>query len=95
PGNTRASGGENPRYPKTFVFDNDFPAVRMDQPELISGQYHVQKDPKHAALYRVESVRGTCKVMCFSPKHNLTLAEMEVNEIIDVIEGWCGQIIIL
>jgi len=81
PGNRRAKGDLNPAYTGTFVFDNDFSAFLADAPEATSG------DP----LFRAESVRGACRVVCFSPRHDLTLAEMPPAEIERVIDTWAVE----
>lgn len=85
PGNGRATGGENPKYISTYVFPNDYPAVKLEQPEY--------QQPKNATelkkrLFRVQSVRGNCFVICFSPKHNLTLPQMPQKDIVKVVEAW-------
>ena len=76
PGNRRASGTVNPLYTSTYVFTNDFPALFPNTPHR---RRNVRK------YIRDESVSGTCRVICFSPRHDLTLAEMAVEEIRDVI----------
>ncbi|KAJ3128195.1 galactose-1-phosphate uridyl transferase [Nowakowskiella sp. JEL0407] len=88
PTNKRITGDINPDFKSTFVFQNDFPAVQEHQP-VFGESETLQKDSKYSDLFQVESVRGVCKVMCFSPKHNLTLAEMTVHEMENVIDGWC------
>jgi UDPglucose--hexose-1-phosphate uridylyltransferase len=82
PGNERAGGVENPEYTETFVFTNDFPALLPDPaPEAAMD-----------GLLRSESVAGTSRVICFSPRHDLTLAEMTVEEIRPVVDVWAGQV---
>lgn len=81
PGNTRANGESNPSYGSTFVFQNDFAAIRTDDPDFQFSD----------GLLRAESVRGECRVICFSPRHDLTLAQMSVLEIGDVIRTWIEQ----
>lgn len=83
PGNTRASGDVNPNYETTFVFTNDFAAVLENTPEFSSEEID--------GLFQVRSVQGTSRVICFSPRHDLTLAEMSVEEILPVIEVWKSQ----
>jgi UDPglucose--hexose-1-phosphate uridylyltransferase len=83
PGNERAGGARNPEYSSTFVFTNDFSALLEDTPEIEEG-----RDP----LMRSESERGTCRVICFSPRHDLTLPEMETSQVRKVIEVWCEQV---
>ena len=82
PGNERYGGIQNPNYTKPFVFTNDFPALleNSPQPELIHDQLLVR-----------EGIKGTCRVVCFSPKHNRSLAEMNIREILNVIDVWRDQ----
>lgn len=82
PGNTRANGERNPEYESTFVFINDFAAVLPDVPPAQSGD---------ESLFRARSVRGEARVLCFSPRHDLTLAEMSPAEIRLVVDLWAGQ----
>ncbi|MEX0778997.1 MAG: UDP-glucose--hexose-1-phosphate uridylyltransferase [Balneolales bacterium] len=82
PGNSRAGGEINADYPSTFVFDNDFGALVKDTPtsELNSND-----------LLIARSEKGICRVVCFSPKHNLTLPEMSRQEIRTVVNLWTDQ----
>jgi UDPglucose--hexose-1-phosphate uridylyltransferase len=82
PGNERAGGFNNPEYKDVFVFQNDFSALVPDIPE---GKFE-KKD-----IFRAESERGFCKVICFSPRHNLTIPEMELGDIKKVIDTWCKE----
>jgi len=82
PGNERAGGHKNPDYKDVFVFQNDFSALVPDIPE---GKY-VKNE-----LFRAESERGFCKVICFSPRHDLTIPEMDVPDIKKVIDVWCRE----
>jgi UDPglucose--hexose-1-phosphate uridylyltransferase len=82
PHNQRANGEGNPEYAGTFVFTNDYPAVLPDSPPL---------GHDHPHLLHHQAVQGTCRVLCFSPRHNLTLAEMSAPEIRAVIAAWCEQ----
>lgn len=82
PGNERAGGARNPKYSGTFVFDNDFSPLLPDAP---------QGEPGHAELLLARSERGLCRVVCFSPRHHLTLAEMEVVDIRRVVDVWVAQ----
>ena len=82
PGNVRANGDHNPSYDHTFVFDNDFPALLSDvQPGIY------QPRP----LIYAETERGLCRVVCFSPRHDLTLAQMDQAAIRRVIDAWFEQ----
>lgn len=82
PGNERAGGFKNPVYKDVFVFQNDFSALVPDIPE---GKYE-KKD-----LFKAESERGFCKVICFSPRHDLTIPEMELQDIKKVVDLWCQE----
>ncbi|MCA9733439.1 MAG: UDP-glucose--hexose-1-phosphate uridylyltransferase [Deferribacteres bacterium] len=84
PGNTRSNGTVNEMYTGTFVFDNDFPALLDDVPK--------SKD-SNQPLFQIESVRGRSRVISYSPKHNLTLAEMSTEDIRNVIEVWSDEVI--
>jgi len=81
PGNARAGSARNPHYTHTFVFDNDFAALLRDAPPV---------DQQHPLL-RLESVRGACRVICFSPRHDLTLPEMDLADIRRVVDLWGAQ----
>ena len=82
PGNHRITGGTNPNYENCYVFDNDFPALLKDE---------VSSDVEQEDLFKINPERGINRVICFSPKHNVTLAEMEVSEIENVIKVWKEQ----
>jgi UDPglucose--hexose-1-phosphate uridylyltransferase len=82
PGNRRAGEAVNPPYTGTFVFVNDFAALLPDVPLSGSGS-----DP----LFQAQPVRGECRVICFSPRHDLTLARMSVEEIVAVVRVWAEQ----
>ncbi len=82
PGNDRAGGHKNPEYKDVFVFQNDFSALVPDIPE---GNY------TNGELFRAESERGFCKVICFSPRHDLTIPEMKVDNIKKVVDLWCEE----
>jgi UDPglucose--hexose-1-phosphate uridylyltransferase len=82
PGNLRAGGAQTPQYASTFVFTNDFAALLEDTP---SGSVDEQ------GLLVARSERGLCRVLCFSPRHDLTLAEMEPAAIRPVVDAWTEQ----
>ncbi|CUS14796.1 unnamed protein product [Tuber aestivum] len=97
PGNTRAAGGTTPAYSGTFVFVNDYSAVKEDQPDYVqprSGGWTqglttgVIPTDKSSLLLQVAGVRGKCYVICFSPSHNLTLADMPAEMIAPIIKTW-------
>ncbi len=82
PRNTRADGTQNPDYPDTYVFDNDFSALLPDTPRGAA-------DTSELLLAAPEA--GLCRVICFSPRHDLTLSEMDVNAIRGVVDLWTQQ----
>ncbi len=82
PGNERAGGQRNPPYTDTFVFDNDFPALLPDAPPF-------QMDEQGLLIARRE--RGICRVLCFSPRHDLTLATLSSSALLRVVETWIEQ----
>ncbi len=81
PGNVRANGETNADYGTTFVFTNDFAALRPD----------VAVERVDDGLLRAETEPGTCRVVCFSPRHDLTLARMSPDEVRTVIDLWAEQ----
>jgi UDPglucose--hexose-1-phosphate uridylyltransferase len=84
PGNTRAGGARNPAYSGTFVFDNDFAALKLQTPP---GRW----DSENMGLMVAESEAGICRVICFSPRHDLTLATMSAEQIEPVVHAWMEQ----
>lgn len=82
PGNTRANGEVNPPYTSTYVFTNDFAALLPDTPPSPEAEH---------PLMQAQAVRGTSRVLCFSPRHDLTLAEMTVPDIRAVTDMWVEQ----
>src|SRR6267378_529353 len=82
PGNARVSDKVNPQYTQTFVFDNDHPSVSPDAPAHL---------PLPAGIYRNRPARGIARVVCYSPKHNLTLSELEPEGIENLLRVWQEQ----
>src|SRR6204780_4293428 len=82
PGNLRAGGARNPAYTGTFVFDNDFAALKPDTP---AGQI----EEKELLIARSEA--GRCRVVCYSPRHDLTMARKSVPEIWRVVDTWADE----
>jgi UDPglucose--hexose-1-phosphate uridylyltransferase len=83
PGNERAGGARNPRYTSTFAFDNDFPALTAEGST---------EDFGDGELLVARGARGLCRVVCFSPRHDLTLGEMAVPEIRLVVDAWADEV---
>ncbi len=82
-GALRVSGARNPDYSHTFVFDNDFPALARDAPRTRESD----------GLLVAEGESGICRVLCFSPRHDLTLAGMAVADIERVVDAWVEETI--
>jgi UDPglucose--hexose-1-phosphate uridylyltransferase len=82
PGNTRVNGVQNPDYQGTYVFENDFAALMPDTPEAAPGS---------DTLFQTMSVRGTSRVICFSPDHSKSLPQLALPAIEQVVDTWCAQ----
>ena len=82
PGNRRVDGQRNPRYRQTFVFDNDLPCVSPDAPEAL---------PPHASVYRSSDARGSARIVCYTPRHDLTLAELDRDGLENLLRVWQAQ----
>ncbi len=82
PGNTRVSGKRNEAYSGTFVFDNDHPCVGSEAPRDLA---------KPADPYRNRPANGVARVVCYSPKHNVALAELEAGEVENLLRVWQEQ----
>lgn len=82
PGNSRAGGHKNPKYQDTFIFDNDYAALL---PNIPPGLIHSDK------LIRAEAERGICRVICFSPRHDLTISNMKLADLTRVVDIWGDQ----
>ncbi|MEO1437718.1 MAG: UDP-glucose--hexose-1-phosphate uridylyltransferase [Bacteroidota bacterium] len=81
PGNTRASGVTNPNYESTYAFDNDFAALLPD----------TEPTTFEDGLLLAKSEAGICRVICFSPRHDQTLADMDQEQLEAVIQLWQDQ----
>ncbi|KAL8906688.1 MAG: hypothetical protein Q9207_001874 [Kuettlingeria erythrocarpa] len=87
PGNKRAAGDVNPHYENTFVFVNDYSAVKEEQLDYKPPD----RDGSLSSLFLyAEPVTGKCYVVTFAPSHNLTLADLAPSEIIPIIDTWTG-----
>lgn len=84
PGNDRVGGAVNPDYSGPFVFDNDFAAVT-------SGDDADPAPPSEHHLFERSPVRGTCRVICFSPDHSATLPDLTAQAMRALIDCWCAQ----
>ena len=82
PGNERAGGHRNPPYKNMFVFDNDFSALLIDAPKATL---------RKSKLIRAQSEKGICRVICYSPRHDLTMAELPTSDIENVVDVWTKE----
>ena len=82
PGNNRAGGVHNPDYTSTYVFTNDFPSLLPDVPPQTLDE---------GGLLYAQTERGTSRVVCFSPRHDLTLARMDQAAVRTVVDAWAAQ----
>lgn len=81
PSNTRINGEVNDNYANTFVFANDFAALKIDTPQAETN------DP----LFKMTTEQGESRVICFSPDHSKTLPQLSVSEITEVVKTWQRQ----
>jgi UDPglucose--hexose-1-phosphate uridylyltransferase len=82
PGNVRANGERNPAYQGTYVFTNDFPALL---PQTIQLEF------SPAPYLRAQSESGTARVLCFTPRHDLTIGAMDAATVRRVVDAWAQQ----
>lgn len=83
PGNVRSSGQRNERYSGVFVFDNDHPCVGPEAPS--------RPPPPPAAVYRNSAAHGCARVVCYTPRHDLTLAQLPESEVLGLLEALQAQ----
>lgn len=81
PGNARAGGARNPDYASTYAFTNDFPAFLPDGPVVDGAE----------ALLQAQALAGTCRVLCYSPRHDLALSQLPRPQVEAVIDLWADQ----
>jgi UDPglucose--hexose-1-phosphate uridylyltransferase len=81
PGNHRANGDRNPPYASTFVFTNDFSALLPDTPA----------ETLDEGLLTAAGEPGMCRVVCFSPRHDLTISRMSLDEVRRVVDVWATE----
>ncbi|MEZ4708817.1 MAG: galactose-1-phosphate uridylyltransferase [Caldilineaceae bacterium] len=82
PGNSRVSGAQNPHYTSVYVFDNDHPCVGDAAPTEL---------PPPTGIYRRSPASGVARVVCYSPRHNKTLAEMPLLAVEELVGAWQQQ----
>jgi UDPglucose--hexose-1-phosphate uridylyltransferase len=82
PRNERTSGECNPDYQGVFVFNNDFAALKSDEVPPLETTH---------PLFRAEVQRGICRVICYSERHDASLATMSETGIRKVVDTWADQ----
>lgn len=83
PGNVRANGRRNPDYTQTYAFDNDYPALRT----LVAPAAAIDD----GGLFTAQAESGRCRVLCFSPRHDLDVATMPLAGVRAVIDAWARE----
>jgi UDPglucose--hexose-1-phosphate uridylyltransferase len=84
PGNARVHGAHNPSYPGVFAFDNDHPCVALNAPE-------VEPVRLGSGVHRARRAEGVSRVVCYSPRHDLTLAQLSVAQIVELFLAWQAE----
>jgi UDPglucose--hexose-1-phosphate uridylyltransferase len=82
PGNARVLGAVNPAYTDVFVFDNDHPVVGMQAPEVSETQ----------GIFMKKRAHGIARVVCYDPRHNVTMADLTDGQVTKVLEVWQAQV---
>lgn len=82
PGNERAGGALNPKYASTFAFDNDYAALLPNVETIAMDE---------SGLIAARSEKGICRVLCFSPRHDLAIGRMKHENIREVVESWASE----
>ncbi len=87
PGNARIHGSANPDYKDVFIFENDHPVVSMNAPQVpLSGEN---------LLYKKAQALGIAKVICYDPRHNITLSQMKLDQVTKVFVAFQQEMIAL
>jgi UDPglucose--hexose-1-phosphate uridylyltransferase len=82
PGNARVSGATNPAYSGVFVFDNDMPCVGPKAPRALAPP---------SGIYRNRPAEGIARVVCYTPRHDMTLAELDPGQVVSLLAAWQEQ----
>jgi UDPglucose--hexose-1-phosphate uridylyltransferase len=86
PGNSRISGKSNPLYQEVYIFDNDHPVVGRDSPEI-----PLTEQDRHSGLYQRAQANGVARVVCYDPRHNVSMSELPVANVARVFRAWRDQ----
>jgi UDPglucose--hexose-1-phosphate uridylyltransferase len=85
------NGEENPDFKETYIFENDFPALLQPNPVTVPANNNAateDQDQDQDELFQTKPTFGSCKVLTYSPRHDLTLALMSLEEITAVVRCW-------
>lgn len=82
PGNARVHGHKNPAYPDVYIFENDHPVVGMNAPDVA---------PDSHPVFRKASAKGIAKVVCYDPRHNITLSQMKLSAVVNVFQAFQSE----
>lgn len=82
PGNFRAGGDRNPDYVDPYVFKNDFPA-------LLAG--HSARPSSEDKIFKSQPVSGEARVICYSKRHDLSMARLPEEELRKIVVCWEQQ----
>jgi UDPglucose--hexose-1-phosphate uridylyltransferase len=95
PGNLRAGGERNPVYSGTYVFDNDYPALLLPQGSIgvqpPTDPWSRRQRQGSQVFFTAEPEYGLCRVVCFSPRHDLTIPELSQSHLKTVVGTWIDQ----
>lgn len=80
PGNARANGSINEDYTATMVFENDYAAVLPPPGPAAPAAPH--------PLLTTEPIQGACDVVCFHPRHDLSLPTLRTDDIVTIVQEW-------
>lgn len=83
PDNKRVNGDLNPNYSDVFIFENDHPVVGMNAPDVFSHGF-----------YKKQKATGIAKVVCYDPRHDVTLSKMKLDNVIAVFKAFKKEMIL-
>jgi len=84
PGNVRSSGQQNAAYRGVYVFDNDHPCVGPAAPA-------VSVPPAGQGIYQTRRAAGSARVVCYTPRHDLTLAQLPESDVLSLLQALQAQ----
>jgi len=92
-GVTRANGAVNPQYTGPFAFDNDFPTFAATAPTPSDGVESAPDEQRLAAdpFAITAASRGQCRVLCWSERHDMTLADLPPEAMDAVARLWQSE----